>query len=112
PALVRCVELHRAAYTCFDNSQNSWREYWTTYLALFGAVALAERLLFDGRATVAPSDGLYACSLIDDAGGTAPWREYLALYDAGGHETSYSENPFDPKGVLNLAEEESLIAVQ
>lgn len=104
PALVRCVELHRAAYTCFDESQNNWRDYWATYLALFGPTALAERLLFDGRPTLSASDGLYACALVDDAGGTAPWREYLELYDADSHDTSESADTFDPDGGLTSDE--------
>jgi len=109
PALVRGVELHRAAYTCFDESQNSWRDYWATFLALFGPTALAERLLFDGRPTQARSDGLYACALIDDADGTAPWREYLDLWavadsDAYGAHEEYAH--------LNPQERDALAVVQ
>lgn len=109
PALVRCVELHRSAYTCFDEAQNTWHDYWATYLALFGPISLAERLLFDGRPTQPRRDGLYACALIDDAGGTAPWREYLEQGDeAGGAESSSSSDTSDPDGGLTDDEREVL----
>lgn len=111
PALVRCVELHRAAYTCFDEAQNDWRDYWATYLALFGATALSERLLFDGRATLSASDGLYACALVDDAGGTPPWREYLALHDAENDGAAGSSHMSDQLGSLTPEEHESLRVV-
>jgi hypothetical protein len=78
-ALVRCAELQRATYTCFFDFHDPESHYWPTYLELFGAEALADRLLFDGRPTRSREEGLLACSLVDDAGGTAPWREYLDL---------------------------------
>jgi hypothetical protein len=111
PALVRCVELHRAAYTCFDDAQNDWRDYWATYLALFGPTVLAERLLFDGRPTLSRSDGLYACALVDDAGGTAPWREYLDVYEADARDTEASADMFDRDGSLTSDESENLAVV-
>jgi hypothetical protein len=111
PALVRCIELHRSAYTCFDEGQNDWREYWATYLALFGPTALAERLLFDGRPTQSASDGLYACALIDDAGGTAPWREYLDLHGSEVDDHSASANNSDPDGELTADEGDALNVV-
>ncbi|ODT04201.1 MAG: hypothetical protein ABS52_05990 [Gemmatimonadetes bacterium SCN 70-22] len=111
PALVRCVELHRAAYTCFDESQNDWRDYWATYLTLFGPTALAERLLFDGRPTQSASDGLYACALVDDAGGIAPWQEYLALYDAGARGNANPSGLSDSEGSLTSTEAIDLAAV-
>ncbi len=78
-ALVRCAELQRATYTCFSDFRDPESHYWPTYLELFGAEALGDRLLFDGRSTKSREEGLLACSLVDDAGGTAPWREYLDL---------------------------------
>lgn len=78
-ALVRCAELQRTAYTCFSDFRDPESHYWPTYLELFGAEALGDRLLFDGRPTKSREEGLLACSLVDDAGGNAPWREYLDL---------------------------------
>lgn len=80
PALVRCVELQRAAYTAFEEGQNDWEEFWVGYVELFGAGAMEGRLLFDGRPTLSTEAGLLACALTDDAGGTAPWSEYLEMY--------------------------------
>jgi hypothetical protein len=102
PALIRCIELHRSAYTCFDESQNTWQDYWTTYLHLFSAAALSERLLFDGRPTQPITTGLFACSLIDDAGGTAPWREYLR--EVGDQFEDDSPHSSDSEGALSSTE--------
>lgn len=77
PALARCIELHRAAVNCFDEAEGIWPSYWQTYLQLFGPASAAARLLFDGRPTQLPATGILACALIDEAGGTAPWQEYL-----------------------------------
>jgi len=81
PDLVRCVELHRSIYTCYEDNLRDPLNYWETYQDLFGPDALAERLLFDGRPTQIADVGLMLCSLVDDAGGTPPWREYLDLAD-------------------------------
>ena len=80
-ALVRCAELQRGTYSCFFDFPNPEHHYWPTYLELFGAEALADRLLFDGRPTHSRDEGLLACSLVDDVGGRAPWQEYLELDD-------------------------------
>src|SRR5262249_42795636 len=53
------------------------RRYGAAYIALFGADAFAERLMFDGKPTLAREQGLVCCSLCDDAGATPPWRDYL-----------------------------------
>jgi len=108
PALVRCVELHRSAYTCFEDSDVSGCNYWDTYLSLFGATALSERLLFDGQPTQSRFMGLYACSIVDDAGGAAPWREYLDLPDATGDA---SLDHFDEDGYLNNSEHDALVTM-
>ena len=80
PALIRCVELHRSAFTCFDESQGDvWGSYWASYIEIFGVESAVERLLFDGRPTLGRGDGLQVCKLVDDEGGVAPWREYLAM---------------------------------
>ena len=107
PALMRCVELHRAAYTCSEVVQDSWEEYWATYCELFGPSALTERLLFDGRPTRSRERGLLACSLVDDVGGVAPWRVYLDLRDDGAEEAGSS----DDDGALTKGERVTLATV-
>jgi hypothetical protein len=79
PMLVRTMELRRSALSAFESSQNDLREYLEGFAVVFGHNKLAERLLFDGRPTLARNLGLFACDLIDRLGGIPPWREYLAL---------------------------------
>ncbi len=78
-ALARCAELRRAIYTCFEERLTEIELYGKTFAELFGAPALAERLLFDGRPTFPAKQGLLLCSLCDDAGVVPPWREYMNL---------------------------------
>lgn len=110
PALVRCIELHRAADMCFDDSQNDRRDFWASYVALAGPTAMAERLLFEGRPTLPIPEGLYACSLVDDAGGTAPWSEYLELYSHQPRDAS-ADDSSDSAGHLTVGEQEALTVV-
>ncbi|ECG8596201.1 ATP-binding protein [Salmonella enterica subsp. salamae] len=79
PALVRYAELSRALNSCFEEGNNDWQEYWRTYYSIYGADALAERLLFDGRPTLTQKEGLLACQLVDSKGVAAPWQEYLSI---------------------------------
>lgn len=79
PTVIRAVELERARRTFADRMEHSsmLRRYGMAYIALFGADAFAERLMFDGKPTLPREQGLVCCSLCDDAGATPPWREYL-----------------------------------
>ncbi len=106
PMLVRCAELRRALSTTFDGTQEPWDEIHATYVELYGPNALAERLLFDGRPTQSRDEGLLACSFIDDAGGTAPWREYLELPIAAKesiHGDSFERGRLSRDDLVNLA---------
>ena len=107
-ALARCAELQRSTYTYFSDYLDSENHYWPTYLELFGAEALADRLLFDGRPTKSREEGLLACSLVDDAGGRAPWREYLDLDDS---PTEDVPSTFDRESGLTRDERIDLAAV-
>lgn len=82
PALVRAVELERARLTYGSRMEHAplLARYGKAFVALFGANALNERLMFDGKPTLDRRAGLICCSLCDDAGATPPWREYLHLY--------------------------------
>ncbi|MCK4822430.1 hypothetical protein KA005_42090, partial [bacterium] len=91
PVLVRCAELRRALSTCFDVGANNWDNFWTSYADIFGAKALAERFVFDGRPTLSYEEGLQACLLVDDMGGVAPWQEYFVLTPDDG-ESSYDKD--------------------
>ncbi|MDX8123113.1 ATP-binding protein [Janthinobacterium sp. GMG2] len=109
PALLRFAELTRAVNSCFDYGTNDWQEYWQTYLLIHGPEALAERLLFDGRPTIARDEGLKACALVDRAGAAAPWREYLALPIPDSDDTH--RHDVDPGAGLTDENELSLAAI-
>ncbi|HYI01111.1 ATP-binding protein, partial [Hyalangium sp.] len=82
PAVVRCVELARAAGTYeFDNLDSKIVEFADVPMALLGAGAFADRLLYDGRTTVPSRAGLQLCAIVDKAGVAAPWREYMTAFD-------------------------------
>ncbi|GAB1043068.1 MAG: hypothetical protein SPiBPW_14350 [Shewanella algae] len=109
PIIVRCAELRRALATCFDEG-HSWGDFWASYGELFGSESLAERLLFDGKPTLAREDGLMACLLVDDSGGVAPWNEYLYLENSPG-ESTYGEE-FDTNKQLTEEEVINLAIIQ
>lgn len=78
PALVRCVELARAAETYeSERLESTLVEFADVPIALLGAKQLAERLLFDGETTVPARAGIQMCAAIDAAGDVAPWAEYM-----------------------------------
>ena len=76
-ALTMLAELKRSLHTCFEEKLNNQLSYWETFTKVFGAELTAERLLFDGQATLPTRLGLAVCTLIDEAEHVAPWREYL-----------------------------------
>lgn len=80
PSLAAIAELHKAAWTAFeDNLQFRMDEYGSSFAAVRGGIALAERLLFDGRPTMERGEGLLLCQIADLNGAAAPWAEYRAL---------------------------------
>jgi hypothetical protein len=79
PALTRIAQLRSAVTTAFREKladPTTWAE---AVIELDDADRLAARLLYDGRPTWPRETGLRLCAVVDRAGGTAPWREYLAL---------------------------------
>jgi hypothetical protein len=110
PILVRCVELRRALATCDFDRPDAWPQYWETYIHLFGTQAAAERLVFEGKPTQSRSEGLLACQLVDNQGGTAPWSDYLSLQDDAGESSHYE--PCDCAGTLSSDERVTLAVIQ
>ena len=94
PALVKLCELRRTAFNYYDSNEY-WIEFAETYIEIHGASALAERLIFDGRVTQSQENGLIACSMIDDAGGVAPWSEYLKLFSDESNSDFDDEHDLD-----------------
>ncbi|PLK49846.1 ATP-binding protein [Uliginosibacterium sp. TH139] len=112
PALMRIGELWRALDACFSEGNNNWKEFWKTFLSIFGPQSTSERLLFDGRATLEREEGLSVCALVDAAGASAPWREYISLPVSDfSSEDSYSSN-FDALGTLLSTEKSYLDAIR
>lgn len=79
PKLAAIAELRTAATTAYDERVEQAEDYARTVIALRGGDTLGQRLLYDGRPVRPRGIGLRMCALVDDAGGQAPWKEYLAL---------------------------------
>lgn len=79
-ALGKYAQLRRAIETCFEEHLDP-EAFGRTFGELFGFEALSQRLLFEGRTTTTRTQGLVLCSICDDAGVVAPWKEYLELPD-------------------------------
>ena len=78
PALAQYAHIQRAVETCFDEKFEA-EDFGKTFAALFGASALAERLIFDGKPTWSVEAGTILCAMCDDAAASPPWNEYLSL---------------------------------
>lgn len=83
--LARLIEISRAADLFYnwrlDVEESLAEAYGRSFAAIFGASALAERLLHDGRCTFRARPGLFLCQLCDEHGAIPPWSEYLTAYD-------------------------------
>jgi AAA ATPase domain len=92
PDIIRCVELHRSAYTCYEEKLYNPLPFWEAYMNIFGPDALVERLLFDGQLTQDAETGILLCSIADDAGAIPPWQEYLKISKQDIAENNRIEN--------------------
>ncbi|MGW8597613.1 AAA family ATPase [Streptomyces sp. NPDC055893] len=92
PVVARCVELARAAQTYeFERFDSDLVEFADVPIALMGAQALSDRLLYDGRTVMPARAGLQMCAVLDVAGAVAPWHAYITAHDheAESDNTSY-----------------------
>lgn len=92
PVVARCVELARAAQTYeFERFDSDLVEFADVPIALMGAQALSDRLLYDGRTVMPARAGLQMCAVLDVAGAVAPWHAYITANDheAESDNTSY-----------------------
>jgi hypothetical protein len=95
PAVVRCIELSRAAEAYeYERLETTLVQFSDVAMELLGADTFGSRLLFDGRTTVPARAGLRLCAQIDASGVSAPWSEYLAAFDRERKDdsTSYGED--------------------
>ncbi|MCW3000543.1 MAG: hypothetical protein JWN65_4092 [Solirubrobacterales bacterium] len=115
PALVRIAELRAAVTTTFREKladPTTWAE---AVIELDGPDRLVSRLLYDGRPTWPREAGLRLCAVVDQTGGTAPWREYLALrreHDSTARSAEQDERYVQDelRGVLRTTPSEAAIA--
>ena len=87
PAVIRCVELSRAALTYQTETLDPLlADHVDVLMAVLGPDVLAERLVHDERPAMQIGTGLRMCAAVDAAGAVAPWRHYLEVYCPGGSE--------------------------
>ena len=87
PAVIRCVELSRAALTYQTETLDPLlADHVDVLIAVLGPDVLAERLVHDERPAMQIGTGLRMCAAVDAAGAIAPWRHYLEVYCPGGSE--------------------------
>jgi hypothetical protein len=83
--LARLVELSRTADYLYnwrlDVDDELAEAYGRAFAARFGANALADRLLHEGRCTFRPRPGLVLCRMCEENGVAAPWTEYRTAHD-------------------------------
>jgi hypothetical protein len=94
PIVVRYVELARATETFqYERFDSTFVEFADVPMALLGKEVVADRLLHDGRPVMSARAGLQMCAAVDELGGVAPWREYMAAYihEAEKDNTSHGE---------------------
>ena len=94
PAVVRYVEMSRSAETYQEERFESAMVGFVDVIgSMLGADTLAERLLHDGRPTMAARSGLQLCAALDALGAVAPWREYMLAFlkEDEADNTNYDE---------------------
>lgn len=115
-ALARLVELRRAVATAYEEKLGDLSTYAQAVIDVHGAQTLSERLLFEGRPVYDRATGLGLCALVDDAGGTAPWEQYVRLPDRSGsgnyrtNEQWVSESLDEFQAMTRLRSREQMIS--
>ncbi len=94
PAIVRYVEMSRSAETYQEERfEPAVVGYADVAGKLLGPNKVADRLLDDGRPTMAARQGIQMCAKIDAMGAVAPWAEYMTdfLREAKDDNTIYGD---------------------
>jgi hypothetical protein len=92
--VARYLELTRAAETFEDERLlTAMVDYGDVPLAVLGVQAVADRLVNDGLTVMPARAGLQVCAALDEAGGVAPWTEYMTAFlnESPRDNTSYGE---------------------
>ena len=78
PAIVRYVEMSRSAETYQEERfESAVVSHADVVGRLLGPRTVADRLLDDGRPTMAARQGIQMCAEVDAMGAVAPWSEYM-----------------------------------
>jgi hypothetical protein len=80
PAIVRFVEMSRAADTYQSERVETLVPFADVPAALLGPATLAERLLALDQTVMPARAGLQMCAAVDSLGATPPWRAYMDAY--------------------------------
>ncbi|MGL3804611.1 AAA family ATPase [Paeniglutamicibacter sp. R2-26] len=103
PTLVTCIEVRKAIDT-YENDAlaDTITDYADVIVNILGAEIVAERLVYNGRATFPPRWGLRISDAVDRAGAAAPWKAYIEGWETQrkSERSSYSS---DRDGTLQLA---------
>ena len=103
PAVVRCVEMSRSTEAYQEERfESSVVEFVDVAVRLLGADAVTERLLHDGRPTMASRSGLQMCAVLDAQGAVAPWCEYMRAF-LSEHKEDNTNYGTDSDRAVNIA---------
>ena len=103
-SLALIAELSSSVYTCFEEKLLDIVRFGRAFASVFGAEALSNRLLFDGKPTLSAEQGLLLCSFCDDARIVPPWREYLDLHKKDDYHSHQTEQEKDVDKAVSIAE--------
>jgi hypothetical protein len=103
PTLVTCIELRKAIDT-YENDAlaDTVTDYAEVVVNVLGAEVVAERLIYNGRATFPPRWGLRISDAVDRAGAAAPWKAYIEGWETQ-RKAARGSYSADRDGTLQLA---------
>ncbi len=101
--LVTCLELRKAIDT-YENEalEGPLIDYADVLVELIGGERVAERLLYDGRATFPARWGIRISDAVDRGGSAAPWKAYIDAFEIQ-HKTDNTHYTSDDDANLHVA---------
>ena len=93
-AVTRYVEMSRSAETYQGSEfEAAIAGHMDVIGSVLGTDIVAERLLHDGRPTMAGRTGIQVCAALDACGSIPPWREYMMAFARESEEDNASYGP-------------------
>ena len=101
--LITCLELRKAIDT-YENEalEGPLIDYADVLVELIGGERVAERLLYDGRATFPARWGIRISDAVDRGGSAAPWKAYIDAFETQ-RKTETTRYTSDNDGTLHVA---------